>query len=286
MVRQDTHELPKIKSPLRYPGGKSRALKQILSIIPESFAEFREPFVGGGSVFLALKQQYPDGKYWINDLNQDLYLFWKYCQTDIDRLVSEVKKIKEQYGDGEELFHKLKTQNKTVIDIKRAVRFFVLNRITFSGTIDCGGNSKEAFKKRFTDSSINRLALIKPLLGNVSITNYDYEKALCKRGKDVFIFLDPPYFSTIKSKLYGKNGDLHALFDHERFVRNMKECRHKWLITYDNSPEVRDSFHFANIYEWELQYGMDNYKQKHAAKGQELFISNYDIPLLKDRKIN
>ena len=50
--------IPKTKSPLRYPGGKSKALKQILPIIP-SFKEFREPMVGGGSVFFALKQLNP-----------------------------------------------------------------------------------------------------------------------------------------------------------------------------------------------------------------------------------
>ncbi|MFO0142327.1 MAG: DNA adenine methylase, partial [Aphanizomenon sp.] len=52
---------------------------------------------------------------------------------------------------------------------------------------------------------------------------------------------------------------------------------HNWLITYDNCPEIRENFQWANITEWELQYGMNNYKQKKAEKGQELFISNYEI---------
>jgi DNA adenine methylase len=45
-----------IKSPLRYPGGKSKAIDQIAEYIPDSFSEYREPFVGGGSVFIYLKQ--------------------------------------------------------------------------------------------------------------------------------------------------------------------------------------------------------------------------------------
>ncbi|MFM6152235.1 MAG: DNA adenine methylase, partial [Sphaerospermopsis kisseleviana] len=45
-----------IKSPLRYPGGKSRAIKQIAQHLPTQFTEFREPLVGGGSVFIYLKQ--------------------------------------------------------------------------------------------------------------------------------------------------------------------------------------------------------------------------------------
>ena len=48
-----------IKSPLRYSGGKSRAIKHILAQLPDSFREFREPFVGGVSVFIYLKQKFP-----------------------------------------------------------------------------------------------------------------------------------------------------------------------------------------------------------------------------------
>lgn len=51
-----------IKSPLRYPGGKSRAIELISTLVPE-FQEFREPFVGGGSVFIYLKQKYPNKKF-------------------------------------------------------------------------------------------------------------------------------------------------------------------------------------------------------------------------------
>jgi DNA adenine methylase len=61
----------------------------------------------------------------------------------------------------------------------------------------------------------------------------------------------------------------------------MKKCNHSWLITYDDSPEIRKNFNFANIYEWELQYGMNNYKQGKAEKGKELFISNYELSIVQ-----
>ena len=44
-----------VKSPLRYPGGKSRAIKQILQHVPAHIEEYREPVIGGGSVFLAIR---------------------------------------------------------------------------------------------------------------------------------------------------------------------------------------------------------------------------------------
>jgi DNA adenine methylase len=96
-------------------------------------------------------------------------------------------------------------------------------------------------------------------------------------GQDVFIFLDPPYFAATKSKLYGKDGDLHTSFDHLRFASDMTNCPQHWLITYDDSPNIRENFKSARIQEWELQYGMNNYKQGSAAKGKELFITNYEI---------
>jgi DNA adenine methylase len=49
-----------MRSPLRYPGGKSRAIQRMLHLMPDSFDEYREPFVGGGSFFIALRQKRPD----------------------------------------------------------------------------------------------------------------------------------------------------------------------------------------------------------------------------------
>ncbi|MBW4612123.1 MAG: DNA adenine methylase [Desmonostoc vinosum HA7617-LM4] len=268
-----------LKSPLRYPGGKSKALNQIIKYLPESFSELREPFVGGGSIFIYLKQKLPDLKIWINDLNQELFLFWQFAQSDIDKLVQEVHAIKNKYTDGKLLFTEFTTIDiNKISDFQRAIRFFILNRITFSGTVESGGFSQEAFHKRFTNSSIERLEQLENILtANIKITNLDYSHLLNAEGKDVFIFLDPPYFSATKSKLYGKDGNLHTSFDHQKFAELVKQCHHRWLITYDDSPQIRENFKWANICEWELQYGMNNYKQNKAAKGKELFITNFAI---------
>ncbi len=267
-----------IKTPLRYPGGKSRALKAIEENLPRTFSEFREPFVGGGSVFIFIRQKFPQVRVWINDLNFDLFCFWKESQKDINQLVSEIKRIKETEKDGHALFKRMvEAGEKKLSDFERAARFFVLNRITFSGTVDAGGYSEGAFKGRFTDSSIERLCKMKEILDGVKITNHDYKDVLTAKGKDVFIFLDPPYMTATKSRLYGKRGNLHTTFNHKEFAEEVFKCQHDWLITYDDSQEIRENFTFANIKAWELQYGMNNYKQETAEKGKELFISNYAL---------
>ena len=272
------------KSPLRYPGGKSRALKQILPHVPLNISEFREPFVGGGSVFFAIRSLFQNriNSYWINDLNYDLYCFWKEVRDNAPNLVATLRKTHTTTTDGRALFEKLTqakdelNQNRNALcEFQRAVRFFVLNRITFSGTVDSGGYSQSAYEKRFTDSSIERVKNISPYLSGTKITNGDYTEALFQEGNNVFIFLDPPYWKATESKLYGVRGTLHTAFDHAQFAENMRKCQHKWLITYDDSPVIRELFAFAEIQEWTLHYGMNNYRKTSAAKGNELFIKNY-----------
>jgi DNA adenine methylase len=268
-----------IKSPLRYPGGKSRAIQQMKFLLPNEFEEYREPFVGGGSFFIYLRQAYPKLRIWINDLNPELYFFWKYAQIDSEKLAKETLKIKSERTNGQELFNELVNINsENLSGFERAVRFFVLNRITFSGVVESGGYSQLAFVGRFTVSSIERVAKLGKLLEGIKITHLDYREIISNGGKEVFTFLDPPYFKATKSKLYGKNGILHTRFDHDEFANEMRKCKHSWLVTYDDSPEIRKNFEFANIYNWELQYGMNNYKQGKAEKGSELFISNYKLP--------
>lgn len=267
-----------IKSPLRYPGGKQRAIAQIANYLPSSFQEYREPFIGGGSVLFHILQTDPSLNYWINDLNEELYHFWLQSKINLTELVELVWDIKKNKTDGRALFkHLAKADTTKMTSLERAVRFFVLNRISFSGTIESGGYSEASFLGRFTNSSIDRLAALDQCLLNTQITNLDYGHLLEKQGKDVFIFLDPPYLSNRDSKLYGKKGNLHTFFDHQRFAELMRDCPHKWLITYDDCEEVRDNFAFAFIYEWTLQYGMNNYKQEKAKKGDELFITNYPV---------
>lgn len=258
-----------ITSPLRYPGGKAKALRKILPLIPEGFSEYREPFLGGGSVFIAFKQQNPNTLCRINDLNRDVYCFWRAMKENPNELIDAITQIKKVSRDGKSLHVKL-ARAKTSGVFGRGLRFYILNRITYSGTVDSGGYSSEAFEKRFTLSKIEKLRPLANLLRKVEITNESYESLLSKKGKNVFIFLDPPYWKSRNSRLYGRNGNLSRIFDHRQFAENVKKCEHKWLITCDDSTLIRELFSFACIYPWEMRYGMN----KKQIKGKELFITN------------
>ncbi len=272
-----------IRSPLRYPGGKSRAVDRISALIPV-FEEFREPFVGGGSVFIRLKQKFPHKKFWINDIYEDLAVFWQQNQTNPEKVVKKIREWKDEFSDGKKLFYYLR-ENKAGFDkLEIAAAFFVFNRISFSGTTEAGGFSVQAYEKRFTDSSIERLNKIPQVLQGVKITSSDYEKIVSAEGENVFLFLDPPYFSATNSALYGKNGKLHKSFDHQRFAEVLQKCPHKWLLTYDDSPFVRELFSFANILNWNLTYGMRNVTVNSNQKARELLISNYELKPMENKQ--
>lgn len=86
--------MKEIKTPLRYPGGKTRASEMLVNTMPD-FKEYREPFIGGGSVFIKAIQNNPSANYWINDLYYDLYCFWDEVKNNMNELIVIVKKMEK-----------------------------------------------------------------------------------------------------------------------------------------------------------------------------------------------
>lgn len=269
----------KFRSPLRYPGGKQKAIDEISTMFPTGAREYREPMVGGGSVYFFARTKNFAKTYWINDLFAELVTFWNTVQNvdTCTRLIKDLEKLHSSFRSANEIKkYFLKAREEEPTDPHRiALLFFFFNRVTFSGTTRAGGFSSSASQNRFTASSIERLRLLPSALENTKITELDFQKVIEAPGKDVFIFLDPPYYTA--NRLYGRNGDLHS-FDHERLAYVLHKTKHRFLITYDDCDEVRDLYDWANIKEWRLQYGMNNCNTENLSKvGSELFISNYRI---------
>ena len=102
-----------------------------------------------------------------------------------------------------------------------------------------------------------------------------------KVGKDAFIFLDPPYYTATKSKLYGKKGILHTSFDHQLLFETLQNSPHQWLITYDNSEYIKNLYKDFYQWEWQLQYGMTTRTNAAFPLGNELLIANYDLATMR-----
>ena len=91
--------LKSLKTPLRYPGGKSRAVVKLLQFLPDltQVKEYREPFLGGGSVALHMTQTYPHLEIWVNDLYEPLVNFWQQLQDESNEITTRLKAFKRAY---------------------------------------------------------------------------------------------------------------------------------------------------------------------------------------------
>lgn len=262
------------KSPLRYPGGKQRIVKHLGNKLPKQISEYREPFLGGGSVFFYMKHQRPDIQHWwINDKFEPLHNFWQQIAHNSENVISKINIFKGNHQNGKDLHYtlrKLYSDFRTPVDA--AAAFYILNRCSFSGLTFSGGYSQLAYDSRFTENGIKKLANYSPLLCNANITNLDYTELLempAKHG-DPFIFMDPPY--DIKaSTLYGEKGNTHKGFDHVKFANDCKKCNYNWMITYNDNPNIRNLFSWANINEISVVYSMNS----NSKKAVELVITNF-----------
>ena len=109
--------MTRLKTPLRYPGGKSKATTRMSPYFPTKFevTHYREPFLGGGSVALWMTQNYNLESVWVNDLYWPLYNFWLHLQDDSKMLSDELKEAKLNNAD-EDKARKLFEVNKEILN--------------------------------------------------------------------------------------------------------------------------------------------------------------------------
>lgn len=252
----------KNKSPLRYPGGKTRACKKLDTILKENFDisgfdNFVSPFFGGGSFEFHIQNNHQLNII-ANDKFTPLYNFWNSCKNNKDKLCDELNKQlnKIEKDDFTRLRQEIMDENSKY---NQSVMYFIINRCSFSGATLSGGFSLESSKKRFTKSSIDRIKKLN--LNYFNIYNLDFEEFINNNqdGRN-FIFLDPPYYLEKKSKLYGNNGDMHENFDHEKLY-NCISTKKNWLMTYNNCEYIKDLYKDFKIIETNWSYGMNKSKK-------------------------
>ena len=275
--------LKSLKTPLRYPGGKSRATSKLFQFIPDlkDYREYREPFLGGCSVALEVTKRYPNLDIWVNDLYEPLYNFWRELQDHGQALRDELFELKRLWSTPDlarTLFNSSKEYLSRPLedtkDFQRAVSFYVVNKCSFSGLTESSSFSAQASESNFSISGIDRLPEYQKLIANWKITNLSYEELLTD-DKAVFTYLDPPY--DIKDNLYGRKGSMHKGFDHDKFALDCDRFVAPQLVSYNNSQLIRDRFKGWSVAEFAHTYTMrsvGSYTLDQAER-KELVLHNY-----------
>jgi len=275
-----------LKTPLRYPGGKSRACTKMGQFFPDlrEYVEYREPFLGGGSVAIHVSKLYPHLKITVNDLYEPLINFWSNLQMFGTELYTELKNLKIAHCNQDSarcLFDVMKEtiNDREKTDLERAVAFYVVNKCSFSGLTESSSFSAQASDSNFSMRGIEKLLGYQEIISNWHINQYSYEYCFRTDIHDgLFMYLDPPY--DIKDNLYGKKGAIHKSFDHDKFASDCDEHNHiKMLISYNSDQLVKDRFKNWNAGEFNLTYTMRSVGDYMGdqQKRKELLLFNYKL---------
>tara|TARA_B100000902_G_scaffold384180_1_gene424005 strand:- start:450 stop:1328 length:879 start_codon:yes stop_codon:yes gene_type:complete len=282
-----------LKTPLRYPGGKSKAIYTLEKHLPnmENITEFHDSFLGGGSFPIYLTKLYPNMKIKVNDVYVPLYNFWIQLRDNGIELSDKIMELKIKHNDPE-LARALFTKQKEVLEninnnsLDRGVAFYIINKCGFSGLVS-STFSAMASESNFSMKGIENLKIYHELIKNWVITNYDYrefihDKDINTNRKNVLIYMDPPYMIGPNNNLYGDHGNLHKIFKHESFFdacKTIPEC--KQLISYNSHNLIKNAFTGTNIEykidDFPLTYTMrstGNYMEKQKDR-LELVIKSY-----------
>lgn len=261
--------------PFRYPGGKHYAidiLRPFWEVV--SHDEYREAFMGGGSVFF----NKPKSSFnWINDIDGELITTYQAMQS-VELRQQLIDMVSDEVASKERWREVLNFSPSNPLEI--AYKYYYLNRTSFSGKLISPAWGYRPRRSLPPERWHERIVPSGKKLEEVEITSVDFEDVILSppRGdcKDVLIFADPPYFGPAKKKHY-RNG--FSLSDHVRLMSSLRTCKHKFFLTYDDVPEIHDLYSWANIYRTKFFYRIDNSNVQKGSRrlGFELIITNYDV---------
>lgn len=240
--------------------------------------------VGGGGIFFYIPQNI---NRWINDIDENLISVYLALRDHGDAFIQQCRGIqKEQPNEpliatkdgGRVLYNKrLKdTFDQLIASNDQALKYFFINRTVWAGRVNYDIPSRMYFSNPsgwnivFTDKMEKAAQIVR----NTKITTGSYEIPLLEDGKNVLVYIDPPYFVntelTNTSRLYKYNFEKN---DHDRLRELVKTTKHKVVISYDNHPYIRNLYKDFNLSEDQWIYSGTSNKTKSI--GKELIITNY-----------
>lgn len=250
-----------MKSPLRYPGGKTRAVHHITPYFPK-IETLVSPFFGGGSIEISQLEKGVTVKGY--DVFEPLVTFWKYLISDpvqLHQMVSDLHPMSK------EDFVRYRKANPSMAGLEQAAVFYALNRCSFSGSTLSGGMSKG--HARFNQSNMETLLRFNG--EGLSVEVMDYRESLARHSKE-FLYLDPPYLLKKKAnKLYGVAGSTHRDFNHDDLFELLKD-RPNWIMSYNSGSEI-----LKRYADFPMAFPKWNYAMSKDKASREVLILSKDL---------
>lgn len=231
------------KPPLKWPGGKRSLLPIILQHVPEKIRTFYEPFVGGGAVFFALKNEKRFKEAFINDTNKRLMKTYKAIKSDPELVIMKLKRMKND----KEFFLRTRARVLDESDVHATAAWLIyLNKTCFNGLYRV--NKKNEFNVPFGSyenpkicdaENIRACALA---LRNTTLTMLDFESCTSGANKGDFVYFDPPYLQRVGNEFVAYGTDHFGLEDHVRLrdkAQQLKERGVHVMISNSGAEPIR-----------------------------------------------
>lgn len=234
----------KHRSPFRYPGGKTwlvPLIRRWLFSLPEPVKHFAEPFAGGAIVSLSVLFEGLADQITLLEKDPNVGSVW---QVVVSGDAPELAKKIEEFDLTEENVRRLLGEQRNLDDfIGRALLTIVKNRVQRGGIMAPGagiirnGENGRGLKSRWYPETLrNRLLDLHTKHSQISFKPGDGIKFIRENAsdKEIVWFIDPPY------TIAGRRLYLHSNLDHRKLFEETAKLAGPFLMTYDNSQEIRD----------------------------------------------
>ena len=262
---------------INWVGGKRLLRKTIAPLIPKDIKSYIEPFGGGGWV-LFYKDRWADLEIY-NDLDGRLVNLFRIVKYHPNAFKEEYKYL---LGSRDMFFQFL---NGTFItDIQKAVQFYFIITRSFGGKGSSFGTVKKSSggASKSQKNVLDKIDAIHERLDKVMIENRDFETLIKQYDfEDAFFYCDPPYSQGCGYDVTSTKG-----FDHERLREVLGNIKGRFLLSYDDSPKIRELYKGFEMIEVERLNGINNRSDVENRKKifKELLIANYPIKELHERQ--
>lgn len=281
-IKEDIHE---VKPFVKWLGGKRQLLDSLSALLPTTFNNYHEPFVGGGALLFSLNPNVGT----INDLNSELITTYKVIKKNHFLLIAKLEKMVIEHNqsiDSQAYYYSIREQNPNYLtDLEIAARFVYLNKIGFNGLyrtnkkgiFNVPFGKKETINNATIFSSNNIKAVSKMLNKNeVKLINKDFDYILQEAKKDDFVFIDSPYDDSWTGYQSGGFDEK----EHRRLADVVKELNRrgiKFMLTNHNTALIRELYADFDFYEIPVNRNINTNSNNRANATTEVIIVNYAV---------
>lgn len=258
---------------LKWAGGKTQIINEVLSKFPSEMENYHEIFLGGGSVLLAVLQKQRDGIIHIRnnvfacDINSDLINVYKNIQHNKDQMYDTIEGYMQEYRacsgtevnrkpinlqeaqtSKESYYYWLRNEYNTIDkdSIECSALFMVLNKLCFRGLYRVGPNGFNVPYGHYKTTPViitrEHIDMISDLIKDVIFECKDFTQSLERVSGEDFVYMDPPYAPETSTSFANYTADGFSIEKHTRLFEIASNLDARFVMSNADVPIVVDAF--------------------------------------------